>query len=38
VGAGIQFAAVGNLAYRKGLERGLGRQLPTEWFTEDVHP
>jgi alanine dehydrogenase len=38
VGMGIQFAAIGNLAYRKGLERGLGHQLPTEWFTEDVHP
>lgn len=38
LGAGIQFAAVGALVYRKAKERGLGRDLPTEWFTEDVHP
>lgn len=38
VGLGIQFAAVGALAYRKARQRGLGRDMPTEWFTESVHP
>ncbi len=38
IGLGIQFAALGALAYRKARERGLGRELPGEWFSEDVHP
>lgn len=38
IGLGIQFAALGALAYRKARERGLGRNLPGEWFSEDVHP
>jgi ornithine cyclodeaminase/alanine dehydrogenase-like protein (mu-crystallin family) len=37
-GLGYQFAALGSLIYRKAREVGLGRELPTEWFTEDVHP
>jgi ornithine cyclodeaminase/alanine dehydrogenase-like protein (mu-crystallin family) len=36
-GLGIQFAAVGAVAYRRARELGIGRELPTEWFTEDVH-
>jgi len=24
--------------YRKAKESGVGRDLPTEWFTQDVHP
>jgi ornithine cyclodeaminase/alanine dehydrogenase-like protein (mu-crystallin family) len=38
LGLGYQFAAVGSLLYRKAKESGAGRDLPTEWFTEDVHP
>jgi ornithine cyclodeaminase/alanine dehydrogenase-like protein (mu-crystallin family) len=38
IGLGYQFAAAGSVVYRKAKEIGLGRQLPTEWFTEDVHP
>lgn len=38
IGLGYQFAAAGALAYRKAKERGLGRDLPTDWFTEDVQP
>lgn len=38
LGMGYQFAAVGALTYRNAKERGVGRELPTEWFTEDVHP
>ena len=37
VGLGYQFAAAGSVVYRKARE-GLGRELPTDWFTEDVHP
>ena len=38
IGLGYQFAAAGALVYRKAKERGLGYELPTDWFTEDVHP
>jgi ornithine cyclodeaminase/alanine dehydrogenase-like protein (mu-crystallin family) len=37
-GLGIQFAAVANLVYRAALERGLGRELPTEWFLQQEKP
>ena len=33
---GLQFAACGGLAYRIARARGLGRQLPTEWFIQDI--
>jgi len=36
-GVGLQFAALGALLYQKGKAAGLGRDLPTDWFTEDVH-
>ena len=38
IGLGYQFAAAGSVIYRKAKEAGLGHALPTEWFTEDVHP
>jgi ornithine cyclodeaminase/alanine dehydrogenase-like protein (mu-crystallin family) len=38
IGLGYQFAAAGSLIYRKAKESGLGHELPTDWFTEDVHP
>jgi len=38
IGLGYQFAAAGALVYRKAKERGLGYDLPTDWFTQDVHP
>src|SRR5262249_7511469 len=38
IGLGYQFAAAGSLVYRKAKESGLGHDVPTEWFTEDVHP
>ena len=37
-GLGYQFAAIGALVLDKVREAGLGHQLPTEWFTETVHP
>jgi alanine dehydrogenase len=38
LGLGYQFAAAGALLYRRAKESGSGRDLPTEWFTEDAHP
>jgi ornithine cyclodeaminase/alanine dehydrogenase-like protein (mu-crystallin family) len=37
-GIGLQFAAAGAALYRAACAAGRGRQLPTEWFTEDVVP
>ncbi len=37
-GLGIQFAAVGKLVYDAAHARGLGHQIPTDWFTEIHHP
>ena len=33
---GLQFSSVGAVVYRKAKEQGLGRQLPTEWFLQDI--
>ena len=38
LGLGYQFAAAGSLLYRKAKASGAGHDLPTDWFTEDVHP
>ncbi|HEY7743124.1 MAG TPA: hypothetical protein VIA19_08760, partial [Burkholderiales bacterium] len=38
VGMGLQFAAAGAAVLRKAREQGVGRELPDDWFTEDVHP
>jgi len=38
IGLGYQFAAAGAVVYRKARESGAGHELPTDWFTEDVHP
>lgn len=38
IGLGYQFAAAGSVVYRKAREMGVGHELPTDWFTEDVHP
>jgi hypothetical protein len=38
LGLGRQFAAAAAVVYRKAKESGVGRDLPTEWFTQDVHP
>lgn len=37
-GAGTQFAAAGAVVLKRAKELGLGRELPTEWFLEDVSP
>ena len=33
---GLQFAAVGAAVYNRCKEMGLGRELPTEWFLQDI--
>jgi len=33
---GVQFAACGALVYREAKARGLGRELPTEWFVQCI--
>ena len=33
---GLQFAAVGGLVYRKARSLGKGREIPTEWFLQDI--
>ena len=38
VGLGLQFAAVGALILEKAESLGLGTALPSEWFSETVHP
>jgi alanine dehydrogenase len=38
LGMGYQFAAAGGAFYKKAKLAGRGHELPTEWFTQDVHP
>jgi ornithine cyclodeaminase/alanine dehydrogenase-like protein (mu-crystallin family) len=33
---GLQFAACGAMVYRVAKARGLGRELPTEWFVQTI--
>jgi len=33
---GVQFSSTGGLVYRKARAAGLGRELPTEWFLQDI--
>jgi alanine dehydrogenase len=37
-GLGIQFAAVAHVVYRAALTAGVGRELPTDWFTQKEKP
>lgn len=36
-GNAIQFAAVGALVYKTAKEQGLGREIPDEWFLQNVY-
>jgi ornithine cyclodeaminase/alanine dehydrogenase-like protein (mu-crystallin family) len=38
IGLGAQFAAVGKKVYDAAKAKGLGREIPLDWFTQDVHP
>jgi alanine dehydrogenase len=33
---GLQFSAVGGLVYEQAKARGMGREIPTEWFLQDI--
>jgi ornithine cyclodeaminase/alanine dehydrogenase-like protein (mu-crystallin family) len=35
-GTGVQFAALGQLAYRRCKEKRLGHELPLEWFIQKI--
>lgn len=37
-GAGTQFAAVGAAVLNRARKLGLGKEIPTEWFLEEVSP
>ncbi|HTN73272.1 MAG TPA: ornithine cyclodeaminase family protein [Methylomirabilota bacterium] len=38
VGTGVQFAAMGYCAYKGAKEKGLGHEIPTDWFLQDIKP
>jgi len=38
VGLGLQFAAVGSEVLARACEARVGREIPTDWFLESVHP
>ncbi len=38
VGTGVQFAAMGYAAYRAAKQKGLGHEIPTDWFLQDIKP
>lgn len=38
IGLGAQFAAVGKKVYDAAKAKGFGREVPSDWFTQDVHP
>ncbi len=33
---GLQFSSVGGWVYEQAVANGLGRQIPTEWFLQDI--
>ncbi len=35
---GYQFAVAGSVINKRAKEQGAGHELPTDWFTETVHP
>jgi hypothetical protein len=35
-GGGQRFAAVGATVYARAREAGLGREVPTDWFLQDI--
>ena len=38
VGTGVQFAAMGYCAYKGAKARDLGREIPSDWFMQDIKP
>lgn len=33
---GLQFSSVGGWVYAQAMARGMGRELPTDWFLQDI--
>lgn len=38
LGLGLQFAAVGSAVYEAAKRKGVGNELPSEWFSQLNHP
>jgi alanine dehydrogenase len=38
LGLGLQFAVVAARCLKEAEKKGLGHELPTDWFTEKEHP
>lgn len=38
IGLGLQFVALGAAVYSEARSKGIGREIPTDWFLESVHP
>ncbi len=38
VGTGVQFAAMGYCAYTAAKAKGLGHEIPTDWFLQTIKP
>jgi ornithine cyclodeaminase/alanine dehydrogenase-like protein (mu-crystallin family) len=38
IGIGLQFAAVGAAVLQEAKAKGIGHEIPTDWFLETVHP
>jgi ornithine cyclodeaminase/alanine dehydrogenase-like protein (mu-crystallin family) len=38
IGLGFQFAAVAGRVYELAREKGIGKEMPLDWFTQPVHP
>jgi len=38
VGTGVQFAAMGYCAYKAAKDNGMGHEIPSEWFMQDIKP
>ena len=38
VGTGVQFASMGYCVYRRAKQMGMGREIPTDWFLQDIKP
>jgi ornithine cyclodeaminase/alanine dehydrogenase-like protein (mu-crystallin family) len=38
VGTGVQFAAMGYCAYKAAKGKGMGHEIPNEWFLQDIKP
>ena len=36
--AGVQFAALGGKILENARKKGLGHEVPTDWFLEELHP